>query len=382
MTHLERFKAVANGQKPDYVPIFGFMGAPGFSRCGVGPTRDHLVATGMPEHVGIKDGEMHLQSWEEYWGVTGAVAGLSIAEKPRGFASKSRIEGEYEIVEDESGAVTRQVINNDVTYSMPEFITYPVRDRKSWEFYKERMTPRGLKPKDEIETRIKELEQRDRPLVIQGIRTYGQVRNLMGVEAASMALYDDPELVQDICQFYLDQFLEYRAPLIERLRPEIVKSWEDIGYNVGMLISPSLFEEICLPMYRKVAEVARAAEVDVVTVDSDGHAMTLFPLLHKAGLNSMYPFEAKGENDLFELQEKYPDGVFFGWIEKEIVNEGNEALIESEIMNKVPRLLEKGRYFPNGDHGLQPMVTFPSLCKAMALLHEVCGNPGGEYPKM
>ena len=34
--------------------------------------------------------------------------------------------------------------------------------------------------------------------------------------------------------------------------------------------------------------------------------------------------------------------------------EGNTALIEREIRSKVPPLLEKRYYFPNGDHGLQP----------------------------
>jgi len=33
--------------------------------------------------------------------------------------------------------------------------------------------------------------------------------------------------------------------------------------------------------------------------------------------------------------------AFFGWLEKETVNEGNEKLIEPEITSKVPPLLEK-----------------------------------------
>ncbi|MBI3987213.1 MAG: hypothetical protein HY343_09850, partial [Lentisphaerae bacterium] len=67
--------------------------------------------------------------------------------------------------------------------------------------------------------------------------------------------------------------------------------------------------------------------------------------------------------------------------EKEVVNEGNEAMIGPEIMSKVPPLLEQGGYYPNGDHGIQPMVTFPNLCKFMTVLHEVCRNPEGEFPR-
>jgi hypothetical protein len=50
-------------------------------------------------------------------------------------------------------------------------------------------------------------------------------------------------------------------------------------------------------------------------------------------------------------------------------------------MSKVPALLGKGGYFPSGDHGIQPLVTFPNLCRFMTILHEVCGNPDGEFPR-
>ena len=51
-------------------------------------------------------------------------------------------------------------------------------------------------------------------------------------------------------------------------------------------------------------------------------------------------------------------------------------------MSKVPPLLDKGYYFPNADHGIQPFVTFENMRKFMTLLHEVTGNPRGEFPRM
>jgi len=68
--------------------------------------------------------------------------------------------------------------------------------------------------------------------------------------------------------------------------------------------------------------------------------------------------------------------------DKESVNKGMGHLIEKEIMTKVPPLLAKGRYFPNLEHVLQPMATFENLCKFMTLLHEVTGNPEGEFPRI
>ncbi len=60
---------------------------------------------------------------------------------------------------------------------------------------------------------------------------------------------------------------------------------------------------------------------------------------------------------MFPLREKYPEFIFSGWLEKESMNEGNEWMIEKEILGKVPLMMEKGRYFPNTDHFIQPLAT-------------------------
>ncbi len=72
------------------------------------------------------------------------------------------------------------------------------------------------------------------------------------------------------------------------------------------------------------------------------------------GFNSLHPFEVKGGERPVCAARAIPELAMFGWLEKEVVNEGNEHLIEpEELRGKVPPLLAKGRYVPNGDHGLQ-----------------------------
>ncbi len=386
MTDIERFKAVAHFEKPDYVPIFGFPGAPGMSAGCMRPVHERLVSQGMPAHVGglyEKKKRRDPESWYRYWGTTGPIQlGFWRTCGERGFETKTRVEDGHEIIESESGAITRQVIDNDVTYSMPEFIRYPVRDRESWEFYKERMTPTRTLPDDEVEEKCRKLDERTRPLAIEAGSTYGFLRGLMGTEAVSITIFEDPELLHDMIGWQLERFRERNFPLIERLKPEIVMTGEDLCYNHGMLLSPKHFEEFCADYYRKVCGVAKASGVDVVAVDTDGNAMEFTGIAEACGVNAIFPYEVKGGNDLFELREKHPHFIFVGWLEKETVNEGNEDAIEPEIMSKVPPLLEKGGYFPNGDHGIQPFITFKSLCRFMTFLHDVCGNPEGEFPRV
>lgn len=386
MNDRDRFKAVANFETPDYVPIFGFPGAPGMSGGCMKKTHDNLIATGMPADLGARyetGGRRDVESWYRYWGTTGSIGiDFGLARGGQWFESKSREEDGYVIIESENGAITRQLVDNDITYTMPEFVRYPVRDRESWEFYKQRTQANDIMPPEEMEENCRRFDDRTRPLCISAGSTYGMLRGLMGTEYASIALYEEPELIRDMIRSGLDGARKHVFPLIERLKPEIVHIGEDLCYNHGMLLSPRHFDEYCGQFYREVCDCARAAGADLVAIDTDGNAMEFTGVAASYGVNAIYPYEVKAGNDLFVLREQHPRFVFVGWLEKETINEGNEDTIEPEIMSKVPPLLEKGGYFPNGDHGIQPWAVFPSLCKFMTILHEVCGNPEGEFPRV
>jgi len=241
--------------------------------------------------------------------------------------------------------------------------------------------PKAFMTRDEMHEQAKKFDHRTKPLRIGAGSTYGTLRGLMGPEGASLAFYDDPELVRDITDHHLRSVREYVFPLIERLKPEVVVTGEDLCYNHGMLVSPAQFDEFFGRYYREVCDCAHANGAAMVAIDTDGNAMEFVSVAHRYGVNAIFPFEVKAGNDLFALRKAYPEFIFFGWLEKEVVNEGNEDMIETEIMSKVPPLLEKGGYYPNGDHGIQPMVTFRNLCRFMTILHEVCHNPEGEFPR-
>ena len=387
MNDRERFEAICCGDQPDYIPIYGFPGAPGMSRGCMKKTHDRLVATGMPPHIGgvynLGSGGRDVESWKRYWGTTDPIGcGVSLGQGAQGFGVTTRIEDGFEVIESESGAVTRQVIDNDITYSMPEYVEFAVRDRESWEFWKQRMTPAASMPLEEMRERLRPYADRERPLVVSGGGGYGFLRGLLGPERLSFTFFDDPELIRDMMDWRLQRTREDLFPVIEAARPEIVQMGEDLCYNHGMLLSPEQFHEFCGQYYQEVCDFARSCGTLLIAVDTDGNLMEFAEVATSYGVNGLYPCEVKAGNDLFELRRDYPELVLFGWLEKEVVNEGNESHIRDEIESKVPPLLKSRRYFPNGDHGIQPPATFGGMCEFMTILHEACGNPEGEFSRV
>ncbi|MEN6383774.1 MAG: uroporphyrinogen decarboxylase family protein [Phycisphaerales bacterium] len=386
MNQLERFKAVCKGQAVDYVPIIGFPGASGLAFGGAwGEIYQRLIDTGMPKTVKGWEAQtawapQAAKSWSEFWGtVTPLTLDFFPAEPAKGARFERKVDGQFEIITYETGAITRQLIGNDDIYSMPEFIKYHVRDWDSWKLYKKLHTPGNLWPREKIQEHCKKYENRTYPLFVSLESTWGAVRNLAGTELAGMMLYDDPDLVQDIIDWQSYIRRTYLYPIVKMLKPEILQLSEDCCYKQGLLISPKHFKFFCWPVYKEVRELADSIGADLVLVDTDGNINELVPLLADCGVNGTYPVEVKAGNNLLELRQKYKNFIFGGWLEKEVINEGNENLIEKEIMTKVPAMIKSGRYFPNIDHSLQPMCTFKNLCKFMKILHNVLNNPEGQF---
>jgi hypothetical protein len=366
------------------VPIFGINEAPGVSGGVMRTTYDRLRSTGMPDIGGVweADGQpRNLEGWRKYWGVTGP---LDVAEFPgepaQGFRYTREEEGGFEFIRCETGALTRQIIDNDITYSMPEFIRFHVRDRASWEFYRQRRTPGKPWPQEMLDAAAKKYAGADQPVRISLHSTFGALRDIVGPEMACTIFYDDPSLAKDILDWLAWLNRDYLFPLIGAVKPDIVLISEDICYNHGMMISPAMFRQFCQPLYREALQAVRGCGAAMFAVDTDGFAEPFLPVVKEAGVNALFPWEVKSNNDLMRVRRDHPEFILMGGLEKECLNEGNARLIPGE-MQKVNALLPLGRYFPNGDHGIQPLATFENLCRFMTLLHEACGNPEGDYPR-
>ena len=369
MTEIERFRAVVRFEQPDYWPLLN-VGGLGYVHEG-GLLKLHRE--GLPERVN------GLEPWLRYWGQCGFDTVESLGRDALGIQQERWIDGDFEYLRSETGALTRQVVDNQLVYSMPEFVEFDVRDRASWEKFRDLQTPRR---KAGVEEQAGSLDRRTRPARIDAGSTWGRVRSWMGPERALLAVYDEPDLVREMIEWQTWLFDEFTAPLLERYRPEVVSLWEDFCYNHAMMLSPTTFREFCAPHYRRVAEVARDCGAELLIVDSDGKVDEYCLLLEEVGFNGCWPMEQVCGNDLLAYRERQPRFVFAGGIEKEIVNTGNGQRIEPELVPRLAEVLKTGGFLPMFDHALQTDVGFEELCRCMALLHQICGSEHlGVFPR-
>ena len=282
-----------------------------------------------------------------------------------------REEGGTRVVREEDGILYRVSAANPSV--LPQYLEYPVTDRRSWKEYSKRLDPhtpeRWPEGWDRIDLRRTMYEHdpalqgrpwsdRDFPLGMSSLSLMGLPRNMMGLEAYSLALYDQRSLVEEIADHMLWWNMEMAKTVFAAgITPDFCYLWEDICCKTGPLFSPRVMREIMVPRWRIFTDFLRSHGVPVILVDCDGNVEQFIPLVLEGGLNGLLPFEVAAGNDVREVRRRYGDLVIFGGIDKRALAKGKTA-IDEELSTKVRPMLAEGGYFPMLDHYAPPDISF------------------------
>ena len=259
--------------------------------------------------------------------------------------------------------ITMKVLKK--TESMPQFLDFPVKDRKDWEGLKHRLNPDNPDRYSILENIEADFNARKGiprgeeicPFPICG--GYGTCRNLFGEEKLAYMLHDDPELIHEI----MDTWLRFYCGFADRINLEFdfIYIWDDMAYKNGPLISPHMVGEFLVPYYRELIQHYSRLGYKVFMWGSDGDPRKILPLMVEAGVNTFIPCEINSGVEPLELQMQYGRNLSLcGGIDKKALVR-NEADIYEEVMRKVPDLLINGGYVPAVDHGVPPDVPFENF---------------------
>jgi hypothetical protein len=268
-------------------------------------------------------------------------------------------EGEAVIIRDGNGVLQRILKE---TTSMPQYLRYPVRDRRSWEQLKWRFDPDtpGRFPPDWA-ARARELQSAEALVTVDSYPYgfLGGARTLMGAENALVAFTLDPELIDDINETLLVLWLTLLDRIAAETRLDEIAMWEDMAGKQGSLISPQMFRRFLTPGYRSICGFARKRGVGIVSVDSDGYVHELTELFLQAGVKVIYPFEVQAGNNLPALLRRHRSLCAMGGMDKRALA-GDQSSMDAEI-ERIEAILELGRYIPFPDHGIPVDVSWKNF---------------------
>ena len=273
--------------------------------------------------------------------------------------------GEHELVRDFAG---RHVLyfKNRRNGFMPEYVDHPVKDMKTWiENCKWRMNPESPERYAKLDEHMKRTAERAEQgyIVQQGvIGGYMYLRSLMGPEDLLYKFYDEPELIHDCMQTWLELADRVITEHQKYVTLDELFLAEDICYKSGPLISPDMMREFLFPYYQQLIANIKSRQTDKnrhlhIQIDTDGNALPVIDVYKEIGMDHMSPFEVASDCDVVEVAKNYPDLRIRGGIDKRILAESKEA-IDRELARIMPFMKRRGGYIPTCDHGVPEEVSF------------------------
>jgi uroporphyrinogen decarboxylase len=305
---------------------------------------------------------------------------------------------EDEVIEETGTAIIKREFDGTIIKiskanprAIPQYLEYPVKDRKSWELFKKRLNPftasrfpKGwdiiskvtvdtFPLKEELEG--KHMKERDFVLHMACASLLGMPRNYMGVENLSLAMHDDPNLVEDMIEHQMYFAIEtiklvFRAGVVF----DAAFIWEDIAYNKGSIFPIKFIREKLLPRYNKITTLLRENGVEVITLDSDGNIEELLPLWIEGGINCTYPLEVASGMDPLKLRKKYGRNLILtGGIDKRELAKGKKEIDDQVAI--VGELIKNGGYFVQADHHIPHDVSYENLVYFINEVNKLCQYP-------
>ena len=368
MNERERFLATMRYEPRDRCPIYDF----GFWE----ETVEAWHAQGLPDWVTGGHDTTHTG---RYFGMDSYVAGTGfgiwVGLSPGFEYQVIEDRGDQEVIRDGEGVLQ---LRHKKMGSIPVQMGHLLTDRASWEeHFLPRLNPDtpGRMPTNEQLATLGDADAFTAPRVTGCGSLYGWIRNWMGVENVSYLVYDDPALFEEMVETItvLNETLYTRA-FEAGARFDCATFWEDMCYNAGPLLTPSIFNRVLVPRYRRIMDLFHRYGCEFAWLDCDGKIDDLIPGWLEAGVNIMFPIEVGTWGaDPVKLRSTYgKDLRMMGGFDKHILAKG-KGPIEAEVTRLAP-LVEEGGFTPFCDHRVPPDVPLENYLHYLRLARRVWGK--------
>ena len=169
----------------------------------------------------------------------------------------------------------------------------------------------------------------------------------MGMEAFSVALYENRPFVERILDTYCD-WIEVVAERVCQLGFDVFFSTDDMAHKSAPFFSPQVFRELVLPRYEKVAPKITIPWA----IHTDGNIMPFLDDLLDLGIAGLHPLE-KGAMDIRAVKRTYGDRIcLLGNIDLNILGAGTPQDVDDEVRGLIRDVGPGGGYIVTSGNSL------------------------------
>ena len=279
-------------------------------------------------------------------------------------------------------------VRSDGGASLPHGVDFAIKTRRDYLDRRERIIGNSAERAtqaylDDIRAQVRDQSDHIVALWVHG--PFAFLRELLGVEGAMIAPYEEPDMVRMMLDDHLKVSVESGTRVIDYVKPDCSYVWEDCSGSTGPFVAPVIFREFFLPWYKAWKEFLNEMNVPWVVVDTDGDPTPLIALWMEGGVDCMLPWEVNAV-DILSIARDFPDLTLTGGIYKHIFEPSApsqagrfettdvRAEIDRELERVVKPLRERGGYIAGLDHAVHLGVGYEDFAY-------YCERLSGRYGK-
>lgn len=204
---------------------------------------------------------------------------------------------------------------------------------------------------------------------------FDEPRQLLGEEGLCIALYDEPEMIEDMLSTMADTAVKIIERVGETVGIDNLSVHEDMAGKSGPLIGPNHVREFLKPYYTRIWDAARSTGATLFSQDSDGNMDSVLDAFLECGVNCFYPFEPAAGMDMVKMREKYGKAFYVkGGIDKHALRR-DKAAIREELEYKMQDIMRGGGTVFALDHRIPNGVSIENYRYYVSLGREMLGLP-------
>ena len=180
---------------------------------------------------------------------------------------------------------------------------------------------------------------------------------LMGMEAFSLALFENPELVKTLNSILGNIELSMFEYMVQSDVVDAIWYTDDIAFSTGLLVSPDVLHSYFFPWLKKIGEMAKAADKPFI-YHTDGVLWDVFEDIIACGVNALHPIEPKAMN-LAEVKQKYGDRLcLIGAVDVDLLCRGSKEEVEETVRHNIEVAAYNGGYCVGSGNSIPDYVNY------------------------
>ena len=192
---------------------------------------------------------------------------------------------------------------------------------------------------------------------------------MMGFEGFSMALFENPELIQAVNDRIGELVLSMFEYFAQSDVVDVLWFSDDIAFSTGLLMSPQVLETYFFPWLKKIGELARQYNKPLI-YHTDGVLWDVFEHIIDCGVDALHPIEPKAMK-IAEVKEKYGDKLcLIGHVDVDLLARGTPQEVRRKVRENIEVAGYNGGYIVGSGNSIPDYVNYENYLALLAAARE------------